>query len=634
MRGKSAGAAKTMHHLRATYLALLALALSTAAGRPAAAEDPWRPFLERDAPKAEPDARDEERTWTLLPPMGEWAPPRGRPSPAPSGWNEPAGPELAVERRDLPPIDPESWAVERSELAPVMTSDGAGPPLELWSGLDLAAVESLMARVELPLRSPALHALWRRLLMSDATAPAGTAPEQFVAMRSETLYRSGLLREMNELLTKIVAGRQNAIATALKVKSELALGNREAGCEAASGGGGRSGELPNLLRRENLVLAGYCAAAIGNAGAAGLAADLAREEGYDEPLALAALEAVALGQKPRLSLPKRLTPVQYRLLQLSGGAEWTAVLERADAPLFAALVYERDADPKLRLAAAEAAVRINVIEPAELAEIYRLPRFLPSELTDPPPGRSDPLLRRALLFQSAEMVRPPPEKARAIRTFLDEARRNGLYLHGLRMLAQAVEDVPKIPEIAWFTETAIESMLAAGKYDNARAWTTFGSSLDRARPDISLQHWLALADIADPDLKAARGSNLTSVEDLALVGRFDGEVLHRLATVLEALDYNVPIALWEMASGTPQPTNGHLPETGVLAELQDASKKREVGRTALLTLHSLGPGGAETAHVIALGDALRALKRASLEHDARRLAFEALFASWPRLAAN
>ena len=35
--------------------------------------------------------------------------------------------------------------------------------------------------------------------------------------------------------------------------------------------------------------------------------------------------------------------------------------------------------------------------------------------------------------------------------------------------------------------------------------------------------------------------------------------------------------------------------------------------------------------MIALGDAIRALKRAGLEADARRLGFEALFAGWPRV---
>jgi hypothetical protein len=43
----------------------------------------------------------------------------------------------------------------------------------------------------------------------------------------------------------------------------------------------------------------------------------------------------------------------------------------------------------------------------------------------------------------------------------------------------------------------------------------------------------------------------------------------------------------------------------------------------------LGRNGAKGAHIIALGDTLRALKRVGLDAEARRLGFEALYARWP-----
>jgi hypothetical protein len=104
--------------------------------------------------------------------------------------------------------------------------------------------------------------------------------------------------------------------------------------------------------------------------------------------------------------------------------------------------------------------------------------------------------------------------------------------------------------------------------------------------------------------------------------------------VLEALDYLVPIPLWEAANRMPQSNAGYLPETGVLSALQDAAKKQQFGRTVLLVMQALGPNGAADAHLIALGDSIRALKRAGLEPDARRLGLEALLASWPRLETN
>jgi hypothetical protein len=89
-----------------------------------------------------------------------------------------------------------------------------------------------------------------------------------------------------------------------------------------------------------------------------------------------------------------------------------------------------------------------------------------------------------------------------------------------------------------------------------------------------------------------------------------------------------------VASRTPQPAGGYLPDTGTLTELADASKRKEFGRTVLLAMRALGPHGAEGAHLIALGDAIRALKRAGLEADAHRLGLEALFAGWPRSVSN
>ena len=50
----------------------------------------------------------------------------------------------------------------------------------------------------------------------------------------------------------------------------------------------------------------------------------------------------------------------------------------------------------------------------------------------------------------------------------------------------------------------------------------------------------------------------------------------------------------------------------------------------MLALEALGPDGPEGAASPALAEVLRALKRAGLEADARRLALEALFMAWPR----
>jgi hypothetical protein len=221
-------------------------------------------------------------------------------------------------------------------------------------------------------------------------------------------------------------------------------------------------------------------------------------------------------------------------------------------------------------------------------------------------------------------------KTRLIRAFLDEANHQHLPMIAAKMIAPAAAELRPAPEISWFAETGVEIGLAAGRYDMARDWIRLG---DEPGSPGNLGHWRALVDIADPK-DPQRGRSFSALEDLAANGRFPSAALYRLTTVLEALDYIVPLPLWEAANKTPQPTSGYLPETGVLTELQDASKKQEFGHTVLLVMKALGPNGAEDANLIALGDSIRALKRAGLEADARRLGLEALLSSWPRLETN
>ena len=68
----------------------------------------------------------------------------------------------------------------------------------------------------------------------------------------------------------------------------------------------------------------------------------------------------------------------------------------------------------------------------------------------------------------------------------------------------------------------------------------------------------------------------------------------------------------------------------MLSELKDASQKKQFGRTVLLAMRTIGPTTAAGANMIALGDAVRALKRAGLEAEAHQLAVEGLFDGWPR----
>jgi hypothetical protein len=610
---------------------------ASAAATANAADDGWQPFnpfADVDRKKAAKaavappsDAEGKPYLRPMQAPDGNVPSPPNAP-PTPAGAAAPAAgslPDNQVMQEAIPP------PVEKGDLAPVRATDGSGLPFELWRGLDTGSVEKLISQIEIPPRSPALHSLWKRLIKADVTPPAGASADgKFTALRLEALYRSGLAKDAAAELAKQKPAGDGLLAM-LSARNELASGNAVRACEITQEAASAKGPMPARLKGQSILMSGYCAAIANDTASAGLAAELARDEGVEDSPGLQALDAISIGSKPKITVTKQISLLDYRIVERIGGLPHKDVLEKGEPALLAALANDAATPVDLGLLAAEAATRLNSMPPEMLAAIYR--SNAGSESVDAllAGGQLQGAPRRAALFKAAEVEQTPMKKTRLIRAFIDEAKHQGLQFQALMMMAPVSTTLKPQPETSWFAETGAEIALAAGQYDLARRWVTTANV--PGRPGGTLDHWLALADIADPNF-APRGESLPALESLALGGRFKPDDLHRLATVLDALAYNVPIPLWEAASRTPQPSTGYLPETGVLSELQEASRKTEFGHTVLLAMKSLGPNGAEGAHMIALGDSIRALKRAGLEADARRLGLEALLEAWPRTTPN
>ncbi len=632
------------HQARATVAtghlkALIAVAVMIAAGQPVAAQENWNPFADATGfPTAEPPRRRAPQPPVTAPPGAYLPPMSGTPGPlreGTRGFGEP--PPTAGGGSGPPGAQPPAFGTagprEKLESADLAPLPGLPQPISRpngGTGFDTKAMAELLAGLSIPSRSPTLTKMLRSLFAAPDSILSGGSAEH-VAMRAEVLYRAGLVRPAAD----VVAGvdptvMQSPVMQVLASRVALADGDRERACNSVRAAAAARKEIPDRLAAEVLIMQGYCAAANGNAAGAGLAANLAREQGAASPETLALLDAVAVGDAPSLEKIKRLNTVQWRLAEAGKQAPRSVPVDGAEPAAIAAIAASKSADPVSRLHAAEAAARLNAIPPEKLADVYRQQSIPEQGSRD----RGDAAIKRALLFRAAAEERTPFKKTRHVRSALDDARRNGLYLQMAAALAPVVAEIRPVPEIGWFTETGIEVMLAAGRIEDARAWVSFANrDAGRTGPAGSpLEHWLALIDIADADQRTRRGESLSSIEELALRGRLTPDALHRLATVLDALDYQVPFRLWEASSRAPQPTQGFLPPTGVLHELNQAAKARDQVRTILLVIRTLGPDATDGAQIIAIGDSIRALKRVGLMAEARRLGFEALFALWPRAA--
>src|SRR5215831_3748493 len=489
----SAGGRKPMRavgHIAALSGALLGL-VADSSSLPAVAQASWNPFKANSARR--PRASDA-------------AAPQGAPGPLTPEPREPmrgAAPAPMAQQPTAPWVSPRGGSVERSELAPILATDGTGLPLELWRGLDLKAVEELLAGLDLPPRSPAVHQLWRRMLLASAAPPAGSPTEEhFVALRLEALYRSGLLAEMEAVLSQ--AGVAGPVVQMLRARRDIGLGRREIGCQGIAALAAPSSGLPDRLKGETQLLSGYCAAAGGDAQAAALAADLAREEGVEAELPLAVLIGFAGGTKPKLTLPARMLLLDYRFLELLGPVDAAQVFDRAEPALISALAADSALGGRVRIAAAEAALGLNALAPELMAQVYRRTSLTSAGGVDPGVTTTDPALRHALYFQAIEAARPGTQKARFLRAILEDARKRGAYLQMARVLAPLIADLAITPDALWFAETALETELIAGRFELARRWAEAAS----------LRQWLALIDVADPERRGGRLASLAPIAQL------------------------------------------------------------------------------------------------------------------------
>jgi hypothetical protein len=522
-----------------------------------------------------------------------------------------------VERKELPAIPGTESETPTAPERPQILSPGGvtgapsaqeSPlPSDLWSGTDAPELEKLLNGVGLPSPSPALATLIGRALAQGA----GNGAE--LGVRLNALAKAGRIDQEIALLGGAMQAGEPGVA-ALYATALLEAGRDDEACAVAIDPPPESVAATAKPTRAAFLIPAYCAAAKGDQPGAKLALQLARDRGVQAQVPFAAIERLGKTAAKPIALPKSVETFDYLFLKLDPKSLPANLAAKASPALLFLIAHEDDAPPALRLAAAERAASLNVIDGAALAKAYR---DAAAKITKP----AAPPELRAKLFAALEAAPSAKIKAESIDALLASARDAGIEFAVAGALDEPARGLMQDPEATPFAGTLLRVAALAG--DNQAAWSFFDQGGDKLK---IWQLLLAAADPSDPRTEAA----LSDGVEIAAIGGLPAPFLHRPLAVLDALDYEVPIPLWDEASKMPQPNDGYLPETGILSQLKDASDRGAVGRTVLLAAASLGPKGPADANLLALGDAVRALKRVGLDAEARRVGFEALYAHMPQ----
>jgi hypothetical protein len=532
-----------------------------------------------------------------------------------------ASEDPVIESTELPPLETDA-APPAKDATPLSGAEAS------WLGMPLHDAERLAREMPRPLGSPMLAALWRQLLKGGRQGLA-----EVVDFRARQLLEHGWADDALALLAPLSA--EPPERAVLSAKAALATGNGSEACPIIRRVPVSEGiKLDTADRTDFVSIAAYCAALTKDATQAALAADVLRDGGIARPVALAVLDGFGNGTTADIPEPASLDLIDARLLRLVrpvGGAE---LGEHPSPEAVAALAVDPALDPGDHAQIMELAVKAHLLPPSQLADAYATIEIAAAARQNPLAQDSDGTLKRAALFQAAVRESAMLRKARYIRAMLDEITREGLGPGSAALLADAVAQLPRVGEIGWFGESAVEILIAAGRPADAAEWVRRDRELDTTGGRLGLGHWLVLADLKGAGNGGLGATALSELEPALRAGVFTPDVLQRLVTVLDALEYNVPIPVWDAAGSGTQSDSGDLPETGLLTSLQEAARNGDRPRTVLLAVVALAKGGPSGAHQLALGDTIRALKRVGMEREARELAFEALYPLWPRRAGG
>lgn len=509
----------------------------------------------------------------------------------------------------------------------------AARPYEDFASQEL---KELISKIAIPPQSPTLQGLLIDTL-AGAELRYGALGRDGLALRLAVLFKAGQLTEIKAIAEAQKEEERTAVLKAFYALALLGSKEEANACKLSKTVSDAGERLQPQLLGQMLLLDAFCAVRDRRFSPATLAVDLAREQGVSADVGSAVIEALKSGEQLELDEPPILSLQDYAFLRL---AEWEGLeklVEVAEPAALFAMISDTALKPLVQLSAVEEAARRNVVAGDALGAAYEKLKFSANERERPFLTALAGPFNRGLLYQAVLRAEEPQRKMRFMTAFLDAARGAGLYSVAASLLAEEIDAIPVDAKLAGFAETAIEASVASYEFDRAAAWSRASTQYEQWGRR-GLLHWLALIEVAGGKLPARYNEAMQAASDHALSGGFSEEVLHRLVTVLDALGYNVPIPLWDAANRTAQPKSGYLPETGVLSRLEAAANKakqgRDKARTVLLTLAAIGAKGPEGAHMIALGDSIRALKNAGFETQARFVGYEALFPIWPRQAGH
>ncbi|MDP4795862.1 MAG: hypothetical protein NWR87_03025 [Rhodospirillales bacterium] len=545
------------------------------------------------------------------------------------------------------------------ESVGILSEQDGGFGINMWRGITRADAVALVNGLPKHLESAALRDVASRLLLSRAKAPVavGENAKSLLAARSSALLAMGNVESTDLLMTASPSQDRPIGLDEVDAKLQVLKYNNAHACGLVRNN--RATINDDFWQR--LVI--YCDALDGNADRVGFGLSLLRETSGDDPALVLLADAVITRNKIILEKIDRPTPIHLALSRTAKVELPLSVAESKD-PL---VLYSAAMAPNLkigaRIEAAERAVPMGALNPAELRQLYQQVTYTDADIGNALARAAEVggAAARALLYQAALKQNIPSARAEIISTALGIAREDGRYIAAVKAFRPLINRLPPSPELVWFALTGVRAFLTLGDPVGTDRWM----ALLRASATVIDDSKLALARVRPLARLIGAGDKSIPLEaeltewHKSLGDRPEAPALRTaLNGMLLALGEDVPPSAWAgipsgtatsqmmpapdvwfkfresmRALGIPQMTQPMQTFAGgsvsVASENSQIEKQVPIGavKAAIYALQVMGDGGPGARGISVVYEVVAAFKAMGFEQNARQLALETLLAA-------
>jgi hypothetical protein len=523
------------------------------------------------------------------------------------------GSDGAVVINALNDLDPDSVGV--------IDDASGGLGAEMWQGIDRSFVSRAIASLPSRVRSPTMRNLMRRLLLTQAAAPKGekSKPGLF-QLRIKALFASGDLKSALSLIASAPTGSREEYLVRFGVDGQLFQNNTAGACQRVRA---YSDEFKGDYWQQ---VAAFCLAMAGKRAEASLMSDvLAERSDTIHPAFFAAMERLSGATPPQIVSLTGPSALHLSLMRSAGLALPDDTTEKASPAALRAIALSPNATLDLRLAAAEKAVDIGVLDGKTLAEIYSAVAFDPAVFKR---AASHAAANwgaggRALLVQAAKKSATSAERAKLIQSALQLARQKGDWRATVLAYGSMVAALTPSTEIVWFAGDAARILIAAGDIAGARKWLAYadGQGL-KGQQKAAL--WPLQIFLTDAGITSITPKDITNWwTSRAAAGAGALVQARTLFSLLSAMGVSVPSKLWAKLLDGGSGTRDFVPSAAVRIALSRAAVIGSRGVTVAMALVAVGERGSGVENLSAMEMAISALKKINFEAEAKSMALEA-----------